>query len=143
MGSRPSQDVGTAISSLGEASLPLDQPDQLSEADLRSIEGTPTDQLRRERLRFRKALESDRDAWRDRCEALQERANSYERLDDRRRGAWLVGLLAALTGVGGGLATMFPTNDPVRLFGGCLVIVAAAIVVLVAIRQGQPPKPSK
>ena len=143
MGSDPSQDIDTAISNLGEASLPSDQPDELSKADLRSIEGTPTAQLRRELVRARKSAEGDRDAWRDRCETLQERANSYERLDDRRRGSWLVGLLAALTGVGTGLATMFPTNDPVRMFGGCLAIVAAMLVMLVAVRQGQKPNPSK
>ena len=38
---------------------------------------------------------------------------------------------------------MFPTHDPVRMFGGCLAIVATALVMLVSIRQGQKPNPSK
>lgn len=143
MGSDPSQDLGPTILSLGEASIPSDQPDDLTEAEQRAIEGTPSTQLRRELVRARKATERDRDAWRTRCETLEERANAYERLDDRRRGSWLSGVLAALIGVGTGVAILWPDNDPVRMSGGSVAIAAALLVLLVAIRQGQEPAASK
>ncbi|MBL1218609.1 MAG: hypothetical protein D8M59_14085 [Planctomycetes bacterium] len=129
------------LKELGEPALPPDESDRFTDGDREMLEGNPTQRLGKAWLRQLKEAHRERDDWKRRHDQLQEKAIAFERLDDRRRGAWINALLGGLGGAAAGVIAICDGSDTVRIVCGTLGVTAAVLGVIFAVYQGKQARP--